>query len=209
MPAAPKAQASRSSQGSKAPATKKPATIARAFCQGRIGETFTPRRSPRSATIPGSPCCQRGSPASQSSALARAEACSLHRRALSVLTAGTLGGSTFKYVYRLDTHLDRYLVVSFAVTAAVAAACANVSVPRVSVGGIRIGAIIAAVQRDTLTNAIIVAQLNDAAALGYGAFVERALDSRIIVSAWPLEYDDRYERWSRARPVILYMSALS
>jgi len=72
-----------------------------------------------------------------------------------------------------------------------------------------VAAIVAAVQRDTPTNAIVVAQWNDAAALGYGAFVEHALGSRIIVSAWPSEYVDRYQQWSRVRPVILYLSPLS
>ena len=41
IPIAPNAQASRNSQGSSAPATRKAATIAIAFCQGRIGETVT------------------------------------------------------------------------------------------------------------------------------------------------------------------------
>lgn len=159
------------------------------------------------------------------------------RRALSVMLAGTLGGIAFAYVYRADTHLDRYLVLSFAVTAALAAACAKIAVPRIPVIVMRTAAavatalvagfafandrpgavapfedgsaIVAAVQRDTPTNAIVVAQWNDAAALGYGAFVEHALGSRIIVSAWPSEYVDRYQQWSGVRPVILYLSPLS
>jgi len=39
MPIAPREQASRSPQGRSPPATRKAAAMARAFCQGRIGET--------------------------------------------------------------------------------------------------------------------------------------------------------------------------
>jgi hypothetical protein len=44
MPIAPNAQASRSGHGRSAPATRNAATMASAFCQGRIGETVTKRR---------------------------------------------------------------------------------------------------------------------------------------------------------------------
>lgn len=41
IPIAPKAHASLSFQGKRAPATRNAATMAIAFCQGRIGETVT------------------------------------------------------------------------------------------------------------------------------------------------------------------------
>src|SRR5580698_2471423 len=44
MPIAPKAQARRKSQGRSAPATRKPAMMAKAFCHGRIGDTVTGHR---------------------------------------------------------------------------------------------------------------------------------------------------------------------
>ncbi len=161
-----------------------------------------------------------------------------NRRALAVLIAGTLGGIAFAYTYRLDTHLDRYLIVSFAVTAAVAAASTQLRIPRVPDMAVRTitlialallavnagtnnaplppsrldvpgEAIIAAARHDTPANAIVVAQWNDATALGYGTFVEHSLDGRTIVDAWPNQFSNRYESWARTRPVILFVSPLA
>jgi hypothetical protein len=166
-------------------------------------------------------------------ALARAD-----RRSLSVLAAGTLGGIAFSYAYRTDTHIDRYEIVSYAVTAALAAACTRLTLPRLSaasmaaygaavlavVAGLavienepRVGPlpsengerIIDAVRNGTPDRSIVVAQWNDAAALGYGAFVERTLGSRLIVSGWPSQYGDLYEGWAAMRPVIVYVSPLA
>jgi hypothetical protein len=159
------------------------------------------------------------------------------RRALSVLAAGTLGGVSFAYVYRADTQLDRYVFVSFAVAAALSAGSVRLRLPRlpgtwvraVSVVALAVLAgfafaqnrpraasiyedgetIISAVRQDTPDGAIVVAQWNDAAALGYGTFVEHALGSRIIVAGWPSDYADQYTRWAESLPVRLFVSPLA
>ncbi len=159
------------------------------------------------------------------------------RRALSILVAGSLGGILFAYVYRYDTHLDRYLFVTFAVLAVLATASVRLTIPRLPavarpLAGIALAvlaglafvqnrpqpstflysdgeAIIAAVQRDTPDGAIVVAQWNDAAALGYGAFVEHSLGTRTIVSGWPWDYADHYRGWAQERPVRIFASPLA
>ncbi len=155
-------------------------------------------------------------------------------RALSVVLAGVAGGIVFAYAYRDDAHLDRYYAVAFAVTAALAAAASRLGLPglprnaaRVAVAlalaviaGLAIAndrpdprpmleqdgeALIGAVARDTPSNAIVVAQWNEATALRYGAFVEHALDGRTIVVAGFSEFADRYPAWSHGRPLILFV----
>jgi hypothetical protein len=156
------------------------------------------------------------------------------RRALSVLAAGTLGGMQFAYVYRHDAHLDRYVFVSFAVVAALSAAAVRLRVgrlPAAAVRGVVLTAlavlaafafaqnrpraatlyedgetIVTAVRHDTPDGAIVVAQWNDAAALGYAAFIEHTLGSRVIIAGWPSDYADGYARWAESRPVVLYVS---
>jgi hypothetical protein len=161
-----------------------------------------------------------------------------NRRALSVVGIAALGAIAFAHAYRLDSHLDRYLFLSFAITAALAGASGQLPLPKVPANGVRIAvglalaltvaftltqnrprttsrrfedgeAIIAAVRSETPKKAVIVAQWNDAAALGYGAFVEHALDARTIVAANPNEYSDRYERWSLSKPVIVLVSPVA
>lgn len=156
------------------------------------------------------------------------------RRGLSVLLAGVAGGLMFAYVYRSDAHLDRYYLLSFAVTAALAAATSRIVLPRVptatastaasialalvtvlAVPGDRPDphprfledgeAIVAQIAHDTPSNAIVVAEWNEATALRYGAFIEHALGARTIVSADPDQYEDRYPAWSRGRPVIVLL----
>jgi hypothetical protein len=152
-------------------------------------------------------------------------------RSLSVLAAGTLFGIAFAHVYRADAHIDRYVFVSLAVTAALAAASARPALsqlpahlPRVLVavvlaviagaGFTQSTALMAhksidgqttidAARVETPDNAIIIAQWNDAAALGYGAFVEHSLGSRLVVMSWPYDYLDRFDAWSKARPVYI------
>jgi hypothetical protein len=171
-------------------------------------------------------------------ALAGIVALALHdRRSLSVLAAGTLGGIAFAFAYATDAHIDRYVFFSFAAVAVAASAAGRLSTVHAGPVQLRhviaialavlVGTnyaanrahagetwldfgepIVAAVARDTPPDAIVVAQWNDAAALGYGAYVEHALGSRLIVSGWPSTYADRYVAWSRARPVILYVSRL-
>jgi uncharacterized membrane protein (UPF0136 family) len=160
------------------------------------------------------------------------------RRALSVLAAGTFGGVLFANAYATDTHIDRYVFVSFAVCAALVAATVRLVTRRIGPIELRHvvalvlvvvlvqtsathpsdatgpqyddgAAIVAAVAHDTPGDAIVVAQWNDAAALGYGAFVQHALGERVIVSAWPGTYGERYAGWARTRPVILYASRLA
>lgn len=153
------------------------------------------------------------------------------RRTFTVLAAGTLGGAAFTFIYRFDSHIDRYTIVTFAVTAAVAAAISNVGLPRrpalalrsLVIAGLAVLAglavvhnraaiiaapgangqiVIEAARQQTPDGAIIVAQWPDAAALGYGAFVERVLGSRLIVTAWPAQYAGQYEMWAATRPVL-------
>jgi len=159
------------------------------------------------------------------------------RRSLSVLAAGTLGGIAFAYAYATDAHIDRYVFFSFAAVAIAASAAGRLTAARIGPIALRhvvavalavlVGSayaanrahvgetwlhfgepIIAAVAHDTPPNAIVVAQWNDATALGYGAYVEHALGARLIVSAWPDRYADRFATWSRERPVILYVSRI-
>jgi 4-amino-4-deoxy-L-arabinose transferase-like glycosyltransferase len=156
------------------------------------------------------------------------------RRALSVVVAGTLGGLLFAYRYRTDLSIDRYMLVSFAVAAALAAALTRLHVPRVrpaqlalittivlsllaadswlinrtSIAELRREgnqSLIDAVRRDVPDGAIVVAPWAIATSLGYGTAVEHALGSRTIVSAWPTQHFGAYERWSRLRRVVIYV----
>jgi 4-amino-4-deoxy-L-arabinose transferase-like glycosyltransferase len=171
-------------------------------------------------------------------ALGIAALAQVDRRSLSVLAAGACGGVAFAYVYRLNAHLDRYAFVSFAIAECLLAASARLRIPRVPVSVVRTAvavilavgaglafaqnrpsaatppfadgeAIVAAVRHDTPEGAIVVAQWNDATALAYGAFVEHVLGSRIIVAAWPGDYSERYEDWTRTRPVVAYVSPMA
>jgi hypothetical protein len=157
------------------------------------------------------------------------------RRALGVLAAGTLGGVLFAYAYRDDAHIDRYYLLSFAVTAALAAALTRAlpasarwarpaaAVLLALVAALALGqnrpdpkprfyddgeAVIAAVRRDTPDDAIVVAQWNEASALRYGAFVENALGGRTIVAGWAGAYEASYHAWMRTRPVFFYVGPL-
>ncbi len=159
------------------------------------------------------------------------------RRALSVVIAGTLGSMLFASGYRFDGHLDRYLLLSFGVTAALAAASARLlpsDVPAVAMraaAGLTLALLagfamvqnrppaslpgndgqvaIEAALNGTPDGSIIVAEWNDAAALGYAAFIDHALGTRMIVTAWPNQYADEYPRWVKTRPVRLLVSPLS
>ena len=153
-------------------------------------------------------------------------------RALTVIIAGTAGGAAFAFTYRQDMHIDRYGIVTFAVLAVLAAASSRFRLPRLPAIAVRslVASVLAlaaglgfvqnraavvagpvaggqlvidAARQQTPDGAIIVAQWDDAAALGYGAFVEHALGSRLIVTAWPAQYGQRYEAWSVTRPVLL------
>jgi len=171
-------------------------------------------------------------------ALGGAVALAVHdRRSFTVLLAGTGGGILFAYQYATDTHIDRYVFFSFAMTAIVAAAAARLTNARIGPVGLtpligialaiaagrafavnqaRVGEpwlangepAVAAVARDTPPGAVVVAQWNDAAALGYGAYVEHALGGRLIVAGWPTTYSNRYAAWLHARPVVLFVSRL-
>ncbi len=52
-------------------------------------------------------------------------------------------------------------------------------------------------------DAVLVAAWNDATVLAYGAYVERRLGDRILVTGWPPDYLADYPRWVRERPVII------
>ena len=155
-------------------------------------------------------------------------------RALAVVLAGTVGGVLFAFAYRTDANAARYLSVSFAVVASLAASST------VALGAARVvrpaGAalaviltvlaassfahnrwdmiddpatdgqrIIDAVRADVPDGAIVVAAWPEATALGYGATVEHALGARTIVAGLPLPDLARERVWARARPVILFL----
>ncbi|TAM89896.1 DUF2723 domain-containing protein [bacterium] len=63
--------------------------------------------------------------------------------------------------------------------------------------------VIDAVRAATPSGAVVVAPWLDATALGYAAYVERSLDHRIIVSAWPDDIAAEYPAWMHLRPVYL------
>jgi hypothetical protein len=156
------------------------------------------------------------------------------RRAFAVVASGTAGGLLFAYAYRDDTHIDRYYLLAFAVTAALAAAAtralppARYARPAAAAALALVAAFalahnrpdptprplddgeaaIAAVGRDTPADAIIIAQWNEATALRYGAFVEGALGGRTIISGWPGAYAANYPAWMRSRPVFFYVGPL-
>jgi Protein of unknown function (DUF2723) len=156
------------------------------------------------------------------------------RRSLSVLLAGTAGSIAFAYVYRTNVNLDRYLILPFAVTAALAAAAERLELPRIrrDVIGIAVTAIlafvavlsiagnrplagaatdgdgeglIADVRASIPDGAIVLAPWNEAAALGYGANIEGALGTRTIVSGWPWEYGPQMPAWLQTRQVFIYI----
>jgi 4-amino-4-deoxy-L-arabinose transferase-like glycosyltransferase len=157
------------------------------------------------------------------------------RRSLGVLAAVALGSIMFAYVYRDDAHLDRYYLLSFAIAAALAAACSRIVLPRLPANTVRLvsalalaliaayalvhdrpdpqpgplqngEALVAAVAHDTPGNAIVIAEWNEACALRYGAFVEHALDRRTIIAANVGAYVGRYPQWVRTRPVVFYLA---
>lgn len=159
-------------------------------------------------------------------------------RGLSVVAAGTIGGILFAYVYRADGNIDRYVITSFAATAALAAAAVPTGIRnrRAAIGRWAITAaltvlsvtayttnrgtdfsdptfdgqrIIDVARRDVPNGAVIVADWNEATALGYGAYVERVLGSRRIVSGYPAEYLRAYPQWSKTQPLALLHSANS
>jgi len=61
--------------------------------------------------------------------------------------------------------------------------------------------VIDTVRSSTPANAVVVTPWLDATALGYAAYVQRSLGSRIIVSAWPDDMVAEYPAWMRQRPV--------
>jgi len=158
-------------------------------------------------------------------------------RALSVVAAGTIGFVLFAGIYHLDTSIYWYYSVPVAATAALAAAATRLELPRVRPGLVQIVAsvllvvaagltwadarpsagipvppdgqpIIDAVARDVPACAIIVAPWYEALALGYGAAIEHALGSRIIVAGLPAQFVRYFPAWSRARPVVVYAGGM-
>jgi hypothetical protein len=64
------------------------------------------------------------------------------------------------------------------------------------------------VARDVPDGAIMVAPWYEAQALGYGAYVEHALGSRVIVAGWPGDFVRNYPAWSRARRLVIYAGGM-
>lgn len=54
---------------------------------------------------------------------------------------------------------------------------------------------------ETPENAIVVAEWAYATPLAYAAYVQRSFGGRIVLSAAPGQFADRYPAWLRARPV--------
>lgn len=159
-------------------------------------------------------------------------------RALTILISGTIGGVIFAYVYRTDMHLDRYVFVSYAIVAVLAAAVSRLHVPRVPqralaalaalvLAGLTVRAIainhgpvtpssptdgaqiVAAIAQDTPDNAIVLAQWNDAGALAYGAYAAHTLGTRLIVAAWPGDFAYLYRPWAAQRPFYILVSPIA
>jgi len=53
----------------------------------------------------------------------------------------------------------------------------------------------------TPANAIVVAPWMYATPLAYGAYVQKRLGDRILVTGWPVDYSSKYRDWVRIRPV--------
>lgn len=62
---------------------------------------------------------------------------------------------------------------------------------------------VAEIRSRTPPNAIVVASWNYATALAYGAYAQRSLGDRIIVTGWPTDYDAHYFQWLRRRPIFI------
>jgi hypothetical protein len=65
-------------------------------------------------------------------------------------------------------------------------------------------AAIETVRRFVPDGAIVVAGWVDATTLEYGAYVERSLGSRTIVTGWPSQYAADYAAWAAVRPVYVF-----
>jgi hypothetical protein len=155
------------------------------------------------------------------------------RRGLSVVVAGTVGGLMFASAYRLDAELYRYFLVSSAAVAAAAATATRLPLPRVRpaiigtaativlallagsawqnnrglISELRYGgsqSTIDNVRHDIPDGAIIVTSWYDATTLGYGAAIEHALGSRIVVHGLPFQLVDQFPRWARVRRVFIF-----
>ena len=68
---------------------------------------------------------------------------------------------------------------------------------------------IAEIRNRTPSNAIVVASWNYATPIAYGAFVERSLGDRILVTGWLSDYESDYFRWLRSRPVFIVSTSPS
>ena len=64
-------------------------------------------------------------------------------------------------------------------------------------------AVISSVAQKTPGNAILIAPWLYATPLAYGAYVERSLDRRIVISAWLAEYASSVPEWMRTHPVFV------
>ena len=151
-----------------------------------------------------------------------------------IAVAGPLGVCAFSFAY-LTSPIDfeRYLLPSFAVVVAVAAASAQLALPKApprlrhAIVALLLAVTLAVnvpaertalsardedggrraideVRREIPDGAIVVAPWQDATSLAYAAFVERTLGSRIVVVGWPSQFASRYPDWTRARRVFLY-----
>lgn len=98
------------------------------------------------------------------------------------------------------------LAVSVLLTAVLAGVSANVFATERDAawryrGGPGGQPIIDAVARDTPATSIVVALWAQATTLAYGAYVEHALGTRIVIQGWPDAIAADYPAWSAVRPV--------
>jgi Protein of unknown function (DUF2723) len=143
------------------------------------------------------------------------------------------GVAIFSFAYvSLSVDLDRYLLPSFAVAAAFAAASAQLAPARIrrfagpvvvallaaaivtswhaeridlaQRGEDRGNIAIEAVQRDIPDGALVIVPWHDATSLAYAAFIDHSLGSRTIVLGWPAQFADHFADWARVRRVFIY-----
>lgn len=155
-------------------------------------------------------------------------------RSLAVLLAGTICAVPFIYGFRfVEADIDRYLLPSFAVAAALAAACARLSIERfgprlrsiaacallVAAAAMQFASnrgaldarldksgqgVIDAVRRDVPDGAIVISSWTDGTALEYGAYVDRSLGTRTIVVGWASDYGSIVASWTAVKRVYIF-----
>jgi hypothetical protein len=156
------------------------------------------------------------------------------RWAAAIALAPVIGMGIFTSTYTHETpEASRYLLPSFAIVAALAAASVQLRVPVLSaiwrgrlVAVVLAAAaasaaytnrgsfnarhdlggepLIAAVARDLPNDVLVVMPWIDATPLAYGAFIEHRLPGKTIVLGWPNDHRERYATWTLTKRVFFY-----